>query len=306
MTSKYNMVCDLETGICGPAEDTEMEMIDLTAPQKKLELYYVTDPICSHCWALEPVFGKFIEQYGQYFNVHTVMGGMLEKWDGFADVANGINGPADVAGHWREVGDYTRMPIDGTVWIDNPINSSYPPSRVFKVIQANDAELANTFLRRIREAVFPFNRNIAETATLIDVVNSLGLDGEAIVKEADSQAAQAKLLEDFGTTRSLGVRGFPTIIMLNEEKKGVKIVGSRPFEYYVQGLQQMLPDVELQPKQPESLQTHLQKKGLLFSREIEDMYDISKEDAVAYIQNNLTDGTYEVNEVLGEKYYKIK
>ncbi len=112
-------------------------MIDFNQPKKSIEVYYVTDPICSHCWALEPVLRRFIEQYGHYFNFHTIMGGLLEKWggDGPVDPANGISGPADVVGHWREVGEYYRMPIDGTVMMNNPVQSSYPPSRVFKVIQ---------------------------------------------------------------------------------------------------------------------------------------------------------------------------
>ena len=59
-----------------------MEFIDFNQPQKTIEVYYVTDPICSHCWALEPVLRRFIEQYGDYFNFHTVMGGLLEKWGG--------------------------------------------------------------------------------------------------------------------------------------------------------------------------------------------------------------------------------
>ena len=116
--SNNKMICDLETGVCGVAEDEELEIINLHAPEKKLDLYYVTDPICSHCWALEPVLGRFKKQYGHYFNFHTVMGGLLEKWDGFADVSNGIGSPSDVAGHWREVGEYSRMPVDGTVWLE--------------------------------------------------------------------------------------------------------------------------------------------------------------------------------------------
>lgn len=147
----------------------------------------MTDPICSHCWALEPVFGRFIEQYGHYFNLHTVMGGLLEKWhDGPIDPANGIYKPADVARHWREVGTFSRMPNDGSLMIDNPVQSSYPPSRVFKVIQNKHGDdLANTFLRRSREALFVFNQNIAERQVLIDIVNKLGLDGETIVQEAE-------------------------------------------------------------------------------------------------------------------------
>lgn len=159
----------------------------LSSTEKSINLYYVTDPICSHCWAIEPTLRRFVEQYGAYFNFHTVMGGLLEKWhDGPIDPANGIYQPADVAGHWREVGEHARMPIDGTLMIDNPVQSSYPPSRVFKVIQTrhNDT-LASEYLRRTREALFVFNQNISERPVMIEIVNKLGLDGEAIVKEAE-------------------------------------------------------------------------------------------------------------------------
>lgn len=87
-----NMMCDLETGVCGVAADDGFEVIDLNQPIKKIDLYYVTDPICSHCWALEPTLRRFTKEYGQYFNFKTVMGGLLEKWHGGpVDPANDIH-----------------------------------------------------------------------------------------------------------------------------------------------------------------------------------------------------------------------
>ncbi len=305
MEMKNNMMCDLETGICGPGGDTVMEFIDLSAPQKKVDLYYVTDPICSHCWALEPVLRKFETQYSQYFNMHTVMGGLLENWDGFADTANGISSPADVAGHWREVGDHSRMPIDGTLWHDNPVESSFIPSRVFKVIHKQNPALANTFLRRSREALFAFNKNIAQDAILIDLVNEVGLNGDEIVKQSKLPEADTSLQEDFQLVRQLGVRGFPTIVMLNEEKKGVKIVGARALEQYTAALQQMLPEENLQPKQQPSLQSLIKKEKLLFSREIEEFYAIEEKDVAAFVSEQLASVDYETKEVLGERYFTI-
>ncbi|NEU30276.1 DsbA family protein [bacterium LRH843] len=303
-----NMICDLETGICGVGGDEEMEIIDFNQPTKSINLYYVTDPICSHCWAIEPVLRRFKEQYGHYFNFHTVMGGLLEKWhDGPIDPANGIYKPADVAGHWREVGEFYRMPIDGSLMTFNPVQSSYPPSRVFKVIQKqhNDA-LAYEYLRRAREALFAFNQNISDKSVLIDIVNNLQLDGEAIVNEAEQSIGQQLLNEDFSLTRELGARGFPTIIMINEENKGVKIVGGRPFESYVDGLKQVLNVEELQPKQQPSLSTLLEKEKLLFSKEIEVMYDVEKTEMNSFIEKELSPSSYEVSEILGEQYYTIK
>lgn len=306
---KNNMICDLATGVCGPAGEHTgvMEFIDLSAPKKTIELYYVTDPICSHCWALEPVLRKFVHQYGHYFNMHTLMGGLLEKWgDGPVDPANGINGPSDVAGHWREVGELSRMPIDGTVWYDNPISSSFIPSRVYKVIQEKHPEFANTFLRRAREELFAFNKNIAQDDVLIDIVNSVGLDGEEIVTQSKLVEADTKLHEDFQLVRQLGVRGFPTIVMMNEEQKGVRIVGARTLEDYANGLQRLLPDETITPKQLSGFNQLLQEEKLLFSREIEEFYSIDQSEVEAFAQEQLPQDTYTVNSLLGETYIQAK
>ena len=305
MTNKNNMMCDLETGVCGEASEDILEVIDYNQPNKTIELYYVTDPICSHCWALEPVFRRFKEQYGHYFNFHTVMGGLLEKWgDGPVDPANGISGPADVAGHWREVGELTRMPIDGSLMIDNPVQSSFPPSRVYKVIQKNyNDELAFDYLRRAREALFAFNRNISDPSVMIDIVNHLGLDGEAIIKEAEQPSGHQLLNEDFSLARSLGARGFPSIIMVNEENKGIKIVGSRPLEYYVGALEQILNGEELQPKKQPPLSQLLEQEKLLFSKEIEVMYDLDQSDIHSFVEKELSPNTYQKKEILGESYF---
>ncbi len=296
------MVCDINTGVCGEVGNESLEIIDFNQPIQKIDLYYFTDPICSHCWALEPVLRRFEEEYGQYFKLRTVMGGLLKNWDGFADVKNGIRSPSDVADHWREVGEHSRMPIDGSLWRNNPIQSSYPASRVFKVIQREDEAAARTFLRRAREAVFAFNRNIGDNHVLVDLVNQMGLDGAAVVKEAEGQDGVAWLEQDFALAGSLGARGFPTIMMINEEKKGVKIVGARQLESYVDALKQVLPNETIQPRQIPGLQQMLRREGLLFSKEIEVLYDVQADAVETYIHKELSVDTFTAHELLGEYY----
>lgn len=297
------MACDLETGICGAAEEEAMEVIDFNKSDISLNLYYVTDPICSHCWALEPVLRRFVSQYGHYFNFHTIMGGLLEKWEDFSDSANGISKPADVADHWREVGEHSRMPIDGSLWLNNPIQSSFPPSIVFKVIQQRDDSLATEFLRRAREAVFAFNQNIGDPVVLLDIVNKLNLDGKSILKDAQQEIGKNLLNEDFHLAASLGVRGFPSITIVNKDNKGVKVVGARPLEYYINGLKQVLNQDKLQPKTLPSLSELLKKEQLLFSKELEIMYSIKQTDIHSFIKKELSSDSYEEKEILGEAYY---
>lgn len=299
------MFCDIERGVCGVGEDEDIQVIDFQQPKKTITLYYVTDPICSHCWAIEPVLRRFKEQYGHYFHFQTVLGGLLEKWhDGPIDPVNGIYKPADVAGHWREVGEHSRMPIDGSLMIDNPVQSSYPPSRVFKVIQKHhDDALAYTFLRHAREALFAFNQNISDITVLIDIVNDLGLNGDVIVHEAELPSGQELLNQDFTLARDLGARGFPTIIFVNEENKGVKITGGRSFEIYVEGLKQALNTEELEPKKRPAVFILLEKEKFLFSKEIEVMYDVDQSDVRSFMKKELPQQQYQMKEVLGELYF---
>jgi len=299
MMSNESMMCDLETGVCGVSDEEEMQVINLMEEEKKITLYYATDPICSHCWALEPVLNRFIEEYGHYFNVETKMGGLLASWEGFSDGANGISKPADVAGHWREVGEHSRMPIDGSVWLENPIQSSYPPSRVFKVIERIYPGKEQAFLRIAREAVFAMNRNIGEDAVLIELVDQLGLNGKEIVHSAAQQSAQDMLEEDFEMTARLGVRGFPSIIIVNQEQQGIKVVGARALETYVQALQQILGETP-RPKKIAGLSHKMKEGHLLFSKEIEVLYDVEKDAVESFVQSELEEGTYQVRHILNE------
>ena len=304
------LICDPNTGVCGVGDNSngEFQMIDLSQPKKTIDIYYVTDPICSHCWAFEPTLRRFIEQYGDHFRFHTVMGGLLEKWgDGPVDPANGIHGPADVAPHWREVGEQSRMPIDGSLMIDNPVQSSYPASRVFKVIQKNHGdEKATTFLRRAREAVFAFNRNISDSEVLTDLVDNMGLPGEETIQQAEQPEAQQLLNEDFQLARNVGAMGFPSVIMVNEDNQGVRVVGTRTLDTYVQGLQQILDKNDIRPKQQPELDALLKDEELLFSKEIEVMYDVQPTEIQHFIKENLSPETYDQQEILGELYIQSK
>ncbi len=90
--------------------------------------------------------------------------------------------------------------------------------------------------------------------------------------------------------------------MVNEENKGVKIVGGRPFEYYVDGLTQILGEKPA-PKQQPALSALLEEEKLLFSKEIEVMYDVEQSDINAFVKRELSPNSYTVKEILGELYF---
>ncbi|UUI40227.1 hypothetical protein [Oceanobacillus oncorhynchi] len=94
--------------------------------------------------------------------------------------------------------------------------------------------------------------------------------------------------------------------MVNQEGQGIKIVGARAFDDYVRGLQQVLPEDRLQPKQTPAFAKLLKQENLLFSKEVEVLYDLEHSQVRSFAEKELEAEDYQVHNLLGENYYTLK
>jgi predicted DsbA family dithiol-disulfide isomerase len=231
MENKNNpLLCDIETGMCETADGSSetSAQSNTRATAKSVKLIYYTDPICSSCWGIEPQLRKLKLEYGHHLDIEYRMGGLLPNWN---YNSGGISKPADVAGHWDEVSIHYDMPIDGDVWLEDPLDSSYPPSIAFKAAQMQDSEKAMLFLREIREMVFLQKKNIAKWAHLEVAATKVGLDVNKLKTDFEGNA-KALFEEDLKLGRELGVRGFPTLFFIDESGNQEIVYGSRPYAFY--------------------------------------------------------------------------
>ena len=272
----------------------------------KIEMYYATDPLCSFCWAFEPTLRKFRYQYASYIsNDTTVMGGMIEKWEKFGgDSSNGIQSAADVAKHWREIGDFSRMVIDGRVWLDEPIDSSFPSSQAFQIVRRDYPEQAQAFLRKLRETVMVWNQDISKREVLAGILEEMGLDHEKILNDADSFEGRSLLNSDLGLARALTATGFPTLVLVNEQNQGVKIVGAQPYEALESALKQILGVEELIQTPVPSLDLVMKTTPFLMNREIEVLYNLEESEVPGFVDMIVGKENVQKGEVLGQDYYR--
>lgn len=238
--------CDVETGICDTIKDDKIEEFFIQK-EEKVTLLYFTDPICSACWAIEPELKKFKLEYGDYVDIGYRMGGLLPKWEGFFDGGNGISKPSDVASHWDEVGAYTKMSIDGDVWLEDPLSSSYPPSIAFKAVQRQGDSMAIAFLRKIREMVFLEKKNITKQEHLVEAVLRAKGDTTDFLAAYKSDITMQHFNLDLKESKDRGVRGFPTFILRGRDGRGYKISGTSGYANYVTALTKAYGE-KLQPK----------------------------------------------------------
>ena len=233
------LMCDPESGICEIPTNkiSSAESSLIKSDKKPIKIIYYTDPICSSCWGIEPQLRKLKLEYGNNIEVDYRMGGLLPNW---SYNSGGISKPSDVAHHWDEVSVYYDMPIDGNVWLEDPLNSSYPPSIAFKAAQMQDNEKAILFLREIREMVFLQKKNITKWEHLELAGKKVGLD---IVKLKADYEGKAKELfeEDLKLGRELGVRGFPTMFFTDTTGQKEMVYGSKPYSTFESTLLKLFP-----------------------------------------------------------------
>ena len=233
------LLCDTDSGFCEIPSNQKETKVSKTvkATAKPVKIIYYTDPICSSCWGIEPQLRKLKLAYGNNFEIEYRMGGLLKDW---SYNSGGISKPSDVAHHWDEVSAHYDMPIDGDVWLEDPLNSSYPPSIAFKAAQMQDPEKAILFLREIREMVFLQKKNITKWEYLELAATKVGLN---VLQFKTDYEGKAKDLfnEDLKLGNDLGIRGFPTMLFTNTAGKTEKVYGSKPFVTFENALLKLYP-----------------------------------------------------------------
>lgn len=238
------LLCDMEKGMCVSLFSTEdsSNLSQVATDSKMISITYFTDPICSSCWGIEPQLRKLKLEYGAYFSIEYKMGGLLPSWNGF--MSGGISKPADVAKHWDIASEHYEMPIDGDVWLEDPLVSSYPASIAFKAAALQGKHEAALFLRRVKEMVFLEKKNISQWKYLLEAAKSVGLD--ELKFRLDYEEKAPKLFqEDLALARKSQVRGFPTLFFsANAQEQQTVLYGSKAYTYFEKAILTHCPNAK--------------------------------------------------------------
>jgi predicted DsbA family dithiol-disulfide isomerase len=270
------LLCDPDSGVCimPNASDTSSEHEWSSNQQAPIQIVYFTDPICSSCWGIEPQLRKLKLEYGNSIHIEYRMGGLLPDW---SYNSGGISQPSDVASHWDEVSHHYDMPIDGDVWLEDPLESSYPPSIAFKAAQIQSEAKALLFLREIREMVFLQKKNICKWEHLKMAATKFNLDTNQMKTDMDGKANDL-FKEDLILGKALGVRGFPTLFFRDTNGKAQTVYGSRPYETYENTLKLLMPNI-IKQEVNNSFDALFTKFGSLTLREFAELSGMERSDA---------------------------
>lgn len=297
------LLCDIETGICEiPFEkeiDDDSEIAH--AKQKPVKVIYFTDPICSSCWGIEPQLRKLKLEYSDNIEIDYRMGGLLPDW---SYNSGGISKPSDVAFHWDEVSKYYDMPIDGDVWLEDPLNSSYPPSIAFKAAQIQSNEKAILFLREIREMVFLQKKNIAKWENLEAAAKNAGLNVEQFKSDYENKAKNL-FDEDLKLGKELGVRGFPSLFFIDSTGKQEFVYGSKPYLFLENAVVKLVPDAA-KKEYDKSWESLFENYNTLTAKEFSELSEISRNESEKILNALTENGKLQKHTTKNGSIWKLK
>jgi 2-polyprenyl-6-methoxyphenol hydroxylase-like FAD-dependent oxidoreductase/predicted DsbA family dithiol-disulfide isomerase len=255
--------------------------------QKPIQVLYFTDPICSTCWIIQPLLRKLKLEYDDYVNIEYRMGGLLPTWENFN--RGGITKPTEAAKHWEEVCAFHEMPLDGDVWIEDPLPSSYPPSIAFKAAQLQNNDKAILFLRRIKEMVFLEKKNIIKWEFLEKSAFDVGLDSARLKRDFEGRAKEL-FTEDLVLAKDLNVTAFPTLFFKDKSGNQHMIRGYQSYDKFEEIIHKLLPEARKEkyntdPKYLFTTFTRMTDKEFAF------LSDISKEEANTILHELFENGS---------------
>jgi predicted DsbA family dithiol-disulfide isomerase len=258
----------------------------------KLTIVNYTDPYCTWCWGSEPILRRIKEEYGDQVKITYRMGGLVEDIDKFYDPLNRIGGERwaeQAAAHWLDASRRHGMPVDVKVFeeIKGTFKSTYPANIAYKAAQFQGEELAERFLRRMREAAAAGRRHIHRREILVELAREVGLDPERFSKDFNTRAESA-FYEDREECRRAGVTGFPTFRILGGKGREILKVGYTSFDAFVKMFNE-LAEGNLIRRELEGtdkgILAFIDKYGRAATREVAEVFRMSSSEATRRLED---------------------
>lgn len=197
---------------------------------------------------MEPQMRKLRYLLHGKLTISYIMGGLLNDWRKFSDQLNNINRPAQMGPLWMEARQRSGQPIDESIWIFNPVDTSYIACLAVKAAKQQSPKSEEAMLRKLREKVMIHQKNIGEVKVILETSEELEregiLDKEKFQKSFFSNKTSQLFKKDLDTIKIKGITRFPTLL-ITYTGRTLQITGYRPFSVLLDALTVLEPELKL-------------------------------------------------------------
>jgi 2-polyprenyl-6-methoxyphenol hydroxylase-like FAD-dependent oxidoreductase/predicted DsbA family dithiol-disulfide isomerase len=229
-----------------------------------IKVFYFTDPVCSTCWLIEPYIDKLLLEYGFMLEMDCKMGGLMPAWNQFRRIDRNLPNDVYLSRLWNQQSLELGVVMNGNIWLEDPIQSSYPASIAYYAAKRQGQAFGFAMLRTLREMLFLQNKNIGEERHLITAAIHCNLNLPQFLDDYSNGLALADFNHDIAEKNNWKIEYFPTLVFVNQDGR----VGIGKIPTLEVGFDELYADWEqiinaLSPGMPEKKTAHLDVLALI-------------------------------------------
>lgn len=174
-------------------------------------LYYFHDPMCSWCYAFQPIWQEIKTALHSSVEVRNVLGGLAADDD--EPMAASLQ--HTIKHHWQRI----QQAVPGTkfnfeFWSAcKPRRSTYPACRAVIAAVNQKQAIEDAMIEAIQRAYYLEARNPSDYLTHVELAEELQLDVARFKKDLTSAETDQELMRQIALTRSFNVPGFPGLVL---------------------------------------------------------------------------------------------
>ncbi|WP_455202674.1 DsbA family protein [Kaarinaea lacus] len=191
-------------------------------------LFYFADPMCSWCWGFAPVIESIKQKFADDLKIALILGGLRPGSTEPMDEKS----REDILHHWHEVHKRTGQSFlfDGAM-PEGFIYDTEPPSRAVVAMGELNSDMVLPYFKSIQAAFYSQGRDVTQPDTLSELAVLFEVDASKFEQKLEEEVVKQKTLAHFHRARQFGVRGFPTLVLQNNEGYTLLTHGYQPFEF---------------------------------------------------------------------------
>jgi len=174
-----------------------------------MQLLYFADPLCSWCYGFGPELEKLLARH-EDAELEMVMGGLRP----FNRERMSEAFKAMLREHWRHVKEASGLAFsEAILGRDDFVYDTEPACRAVVTARALAPERAFAYLKAIQRAFYQEGRDMTDAGELADLAAAAGYNRAHFSEGFDAPAMRAATRNDFATSQSMDVAGFPTLAL---------------------------------------------------------------------------------------------
>ncbi|MDH3605506.1 MAG: DsbA family protein [Acidimicrobiia bacterium] len=183
-----------------------------------LEFIYVGDPMCSWCWGFAPVLDRMAEVYE--IPIRVIVGG-LRPGPESEEIDDQM--ALTLAHHWEQVAHASGQPFDHA-FLNRRDGWRYDtevPAIAVVAMRELRSEDTLRFHSRLQRAFYAEGIDITDPTVYPALLDGFDIDADKFMELLGSEEMTAMAWKDFSEARSLGIAGFPTLVVRDGEEYGI-------------------------------------------------------------------------------------